>query len=331
LSLPVNYGDNYHIENGEHTTMSCYPIILIPSQIQRIKSEFPPFEPFNEPMPRPLGEKPKKVNKAFLAVEVGVVTMSSIFLGNQGATVLGLTLFLIGAAGIIIQASRQIKSYSKREQKYRREVIIHHDFNKKKSLYEKKVKVSQSPEGISEFQQKRLLDTLGRTVSYDGLSEAKKGASEINFKADLEHYFPDKIYTQLKVQNPSYSEGFYYTPDFTYIDKELNLHVNIEIDEPYAYCSGKPPIHYIGRDKKRNDEFVDRGWIVIRFSEKQIFCSSDSCCKTIALVIAQVTGNEHYIRQFGEISDLNCQPQWTKREAEEMSRKNARKKYICLK
>ena len=97
--------------------MSHYPIILIPSQIQRTRSELPPKPPF--PVlsePQQPGAEPKKINNTVIGVEAAAVTIPSIAIASQGATVPGLLLFLAGAGAIAAQVWRQITTYPKRKQ-----------------------------------------------------------------------------------------------------------------------------------------------------------------------------------------------------------------------
>lgn len=311
--------------------MGHYPIILIPPQIQRVNSELPPKPVFSESRPQEPGEEPKKVKATVIAVEATAVTIPSIAMTSQGATAPGLLLLLAGAGAIAAQAWRQITTYPKRKQKYRREVAVYREnlqeYDRKKSLHEKKVRASQSPERVAEFQYKLVLDILSRTVSCDGNgSNARRGSSEARFGKYLRQYFPELIHTGLTLKIPNFD--YPYTPDFAYIDDRLNLHLDIEIDEPYVYHSGEPTHYlYATKDQRRNNFFIDRGWIVIRFSEEQVISYPHSCCKTIAQVIGQTIKNESILNQFANIPDLQKQRQWTETEAREMAEKRIRDKY----
>ena len=311
--------------------MSHYPIVLIPSQIQRVKSELPPKPVFSEPLPQQPGEEPKKVNNTVIAVEVAAVTIPSVAIASQGATVPALLLFLAGAGAIAAQAWRQIQTYPKRKQKHRREVAVYRkkleENDRKKSEYEREVMASQRPERVVKFQYKLLLDILRRTMPHDGNgSNAPEGRSEAIFGGYLRQYFPGKIHTKLTLKIPNFDHP--YTPDFAYIDERLNLHIDIEIDEPYVYRTGKPT-HYIGKDNRRNSFFNDRGWIVIRFSEEQVARYPHSCCKTIARQIAELTRDTSILNRFADIPDLQPQRQWTEAEAIEMSERRIRDRYAC--
>ncbi|MGI8935818.1 MAG: DUF559 domain-containing protein, partial [Phormidesmis sp.] len=109
------------------------------------------------------------------------------------------------------------------------------------------------------------------------------------------------------------------------------LHIDIEVDEPYVYHT-KHAIHYdtSEKDYKRNQFFADKGWIVIRFSEQQVVCHPDSCCKTVAQKIAQVTGDRSTMSILVDIPELPQQKQWTETEAIQMAARRERDNYQTL-
>ena len=67
-----------------------------------------------------------------------------------------------------------------------------------------------------------------------------------------------------------------------------HVHIDIEIDEPYSV--NNEPIHYIecDNDQKRNKYFIDHGWIVIRFSERQITLYPKGCLKIVEDVLSSI-------------------------------------------
>lgn len=131
------------------------------------------------------------------------------------------------------------------------------------------------------------------------------------------------------MQNPKYSEDYPYTPDFAYIDALLDLHIDIEIDEPYA-AKKREPTHFIGLESQRTRDkhFQQRGWIVIRFSEEQVVRWPDSCCKTVAESIANITNTPLILKQFDGVADLKPMQQWTEHEALEMAKNSYREQYL---
>ncbi|MDX2096338.1 MAG: DUF559 domain-containing protein [Leptolyngbyaceae cyanobacterium bins.59] len=169
---------------------------------------------------------------------------------------------------------------------------------------------------------------LQQTLSNDrNDSQAPRGRSEEKFERYLKKFFPGKIKTGLSFSIPDYPHP--YTADFAYVDGDLNLCIDIEIDEPYRYAD-LSPTHEVGseKDKKRNQFFLRRGWLVIRFSEEQVIRSPESCCKTIAKTLARVLGNPDYLKPFQSISDLQPMPQWTMEEATQMALHRSRDRYL---
>lgn len=117
-------------------------------------------------------------------------------------------------------------------------------------------------------------------------------------------------------------------PDFYFKHPTFNLNIDIEIDEPYLAESFKP-IHYLGNplDVKRNKYFVQKKWIVIRFSEEQIFLTPDSCCREIAELIYDYTGDALYIFKMINIPRLERFKKWDYNDCINLSKINGRNSY----
>lgn len=312
--------------------MSQYPIILIPGGIERAKSARPSVPIFTEPLPQKPGTKPQKVNNTLIAVETAVA-IPTIPVVSQLTSIPGWLLFLAVAGAIAAQAWHQITTYPQRKREHDDEVAGYprklKGYEQKKREHDEEVKVSQSPEGVSEFRYKLLLEILRQTVPHDGNgSTATTNPEEAKFGNHLNRYFPSNIHTRLTLRIPEFPHP--YTPDFAYIDQGLNLYIDIEIDEPYVYHTSAPT-HFVGawKDSNRNRFFLAKQWIVIRFSEEQVICYPQSCCKTIAQVIAQVTENNSILNQFTSLTDLQLMKQWTEAEAIDMAAKRVRNNYPC--
>ena len=89
-----------------------------------------------------------------------------------------------------------------------------------------------------------------------------------------------------------------YEPDIAIVEKdfERGFRIDIEIDEPYTGYERKP-IHYIGcGDNYRDHVLINHGWIVVRFSEKQIYEESSKCIAYIKYLIDSIcnSGNAPY-------------------------------------
>ena len=74
--------------------------------------------------------------------------------------------------------------------------------------------------------------------------------------------------------------GHRYEPDLVYIDEQRGIFIDIENDEPYT-LGKRIPTHYLGKDDQRNSDITAAGWIVLRFSEKQLIDTPARVVRTI--------------------------------------------------
>lgn len=224
------------------------------------------------------------------------------------------------------------QSFPQRKRKHDDEVRKYprllQSYQQAKREYEQQVRNILNHENVASYQKLELLRTLRQTKPHDGgNSKAQVGFSEAKFYAYLNHYFKNKVKRGLTLNIPNFKH--HYSPDFVYIDKSVNLYIDIEIDEPYAYNS-KVPTHFVGssKDTNRNNFFLNRNWLVIRFSEEQVVRYPQSCCKAIAKVITSVLGDNLYLSQFTLVADLEPMKQWTESEALYMADSNYRQTYL---
>jgi hypothetical protein len=121
-----------------------------------------------------------------------------------------------------------------------------------------------------------------------------------------------------------------YEPDIVLFDKNLNLYIDIEIDEPYdGYY--RYPTHYINpedeikQDNIRDLFFTESGWIVIRFTEKQVHCESYACIDYIKNVLHSL-----YNRTF--VNNVNCEKesQWDYNQCIQWQKIYYREKYLGI-
>ncbi|MBD2092924.1 hypothetical protein H6F67_24040 [Microcoleus sp. FACHB-1515] len=157
--------------------------------------------------------------------------------------------------------------------------------------------------------------------------QPRRGRSEAAFEQELCRYFPGKIHAGLMVPNPERPQP--YVPDFAYIDPATNLHIDIEIDEPYTHDT-RLPLHYrdCPKDELRNQWFLANGWIVIRLSEAQVIKSPASCCKVIASTIATLTQDSTIMTAFRQVPTLKPQPRWTFDQAQQMAARGDREQLM---
>ena len=299
---------------------SSYPVVLIPQQLQDAQLAKPDIIPeYPVQAPQHPGDKPKAIQKGTVATQSALAVLPSVMpFSEPKFRYLGWGTTFICVLIIATKTIRQWltgKNYQKAAQTYHLEMPLYQD---DKRQYE--------TEAISSFQLKLVLELLSQTHPPDGNnSQARRGVSEPDFEEVLHHYFPDQIQAQNTLDIPDFK--YPYSPDFTYVDRSHNLHIDIEVDEPYR-LRDYAPTHYLHsyKETRRNNFFLDKGWLVIRFSEEQVIRWPDSCCKAIAEVIAEILGNE-IPAQFQSIQALPEQTRWTKQEAIAFANQSIRKDY----
>jgi hypothetical protein len=80
----------------------------------------------------------------------------------------------------------------------------------------------------------------GQVLQPDGVTDAPIGASERAFGQVLETFFPGRVKAQLRLPIPNWDGA--YSTDFTISFPEIGIWIDVEIDEPYDYKTGTPPI-----------------------------------------------------------------------------------------
>lgn len=157
-------------------------------------------------------------------------------------------------------------------------------------------------------------------------SEAQIGISEKYFLSHLQKYFPNAALGR-KHPHPEWQEEWWYSSDIEIILGGLGL--QLEIDEPYEGKEGRP--HHCcddPGDKRRDAFFLKRNWIIIRFAERQIVEEPIACCKLAAQVVADLTGDDSYLKLIGQQPPITKMPAWTKKEAQRMFKINFRHQYL---
>lgn len=304
--------------------MAEYPIILIPQAIQDARAKQPPLpKPPSLPIPVHPGDMPKRVNMTLVMAETVTTAILSSVIDIFGGGNLGTMLLIGGLGAIVSQVRRQWLTFGKRKEKHQQKIAIYRQEKKERERQE----ISYYKQAQARFRDKSVLKVLSRTKPHDGdRGDADQGASEAKFHHYLSKYFLDNIHIKLTLN----ISGFHrpYSPDFSYIDSKTNLYIDIEIDEPYSYRDPElKPIHYVGVDAKRNQFFLERGWLIIRFSEEQIVKYPDSCCQTIAETIDDLFDDDKFSGQFIDIPSLRKMKQWTFSEAEKMAQTDYRGTY----
>jgi hypothetical protein len=160
-----------------------------------------------------------------------------------------------------------------------------------------------------------------------------KGYKEQDFhKAIIKGITDVEVAIDLHLTIPYYNKP--YEPDIVLIDRELNLFIDIEIDEPYEGYYRSPTHEFnvddstgliVKKDETRDLFFTESGWVVIRFTERQVHLQEKEC-------IAYIKDVLNSIRDFKleQISKCPLEPQWTYQQAVCWQKENYREKYLGI-
>jgi very-short-patch-repair endonuclease len=326
--------------------MSNFPIILYPEPVKEFLQSVKAKELTLPPIP----VAPTLPSLATLAVQAPqpynyqsvllriVIALNLLFiswsiLSGNGLPLWGLIILLFSCIFTLMQAWKEQKrglfyqttfsdSSTQQLSQYEKQLKNH------RKLQAERYRLERLYNQQLETQRKQLSLSLARGLLLpNGYSTAPQGASEAKFKAYLNRYFSGKIHQGLQVPIPNYDVP--YSADFAYIDKSLNLIIGVEIDEPYSYKT-KSPTHCCDgdKDKKRNEFFLKNNWIVVRFAEEQVVCYPNRCCKLLAYVVGEITGDWELLKKFEKVPDLMTVKHWTTKEAKRMAKKGYRDKYL---
>ena len=156
----------------------------------------------------------------------------------------------------------------------------------------------------------------------------RRGVKEESFQKSIEQYF-GKTFTVLgNARLNTGKETRPFEPDIAIIDKSnTNLRIDIEIDEPYAGIT-RQPTHCKGEDVYRDTYFVDRGWIVIRFSEYQVHLQEKDCLRYIAETIKSAIPNYEIPSQLLNQPSLQVEKLWDIVQAQKWEKAKYREQYL---
>ncbi len=308
--------------------MSTYPIIFYPPALTLAWNQRPPIPPFQGLEPTP-PTKPRAIYGWIVLLELGLSGLALGFLGYVG---------LAGGAIALIHSLLLRQQHLKRRRRFRQQMDRYYqeldNYRLKQAAHLRYCESLLDPDSIAEYQQLLALAALQTAVGYDleiGCDLSSRGqrreAAEAFFQLYLDKYFPGKIVTKAALSHSGCQD--IYVPEFAYIDRVTHLHINLEIDEPYISTTRRP-IHCLGdqSDGDRNDFFLEKGWIVIRFSEAQVMTQPEACCKVIAREVFKLTAQSGLMNQFQGIGELLADPHWTWFEAQNMALRDYRLTYL---
>ena len=165
--------------------------------------------------------------------------------------------------------------------------------------------------------------------SYKYGNTKRRGYKEYYFQETLKSYFSNVFEVSGNVRLNTGKNTRPYEPDIALIDNTsgLNIRIDIEIDEPYAGFS-RQATHCVGEDDYRDLYFVDRGWIVIRFTEYQVHCYEKNCIAFIAKVLASINPDYIIPVELKYCALLPEEAQWEVLKAQKWEKERYREKYL---
>ncbi|MEA5259331.1 hypothetical protein VB264_16150 [Arcicella aquatica] len=156
----------------------------------------------------------------------------------------------------------------------------------------------------------------------------RRGFKEESFQKSIEQYFGKDFKVLGNARLNTGKETRPFEPDIAIIDKSnTNIRIDIEIDEPYAGIT-RQPTHCKGEDVNRDIYFVDRGWIVIRFSEYQVHLQEDDCLRYIAETIKSAIPKYEIPSQLLKQPLLQVEKLWDIVQAQKWEKAKYREQYL---
>jgi hypothetical protein len=286
--------------------MSHFPIVLMPAEMDRIQQELPPIPTFTDRPPVYPGSEPQPPSFVRTLIEAVVFSIGASLI-YPFSTIAGIVLFIIGLGILSVYQYQRVKSYRKQSHSYNLVLEAYYKsldiYARKQARHETDIALAHSLTKLLEYRRPKLLEFLGSAISEDLCLSASPSnitsnysASEVtsNFAQVLSEYFPNLIHTGQQIE---LSNGIF-TLDIVYIDSVTNLHIAIELNELDDRNISS------STDREYNQNLVDAGWIVMRFSESQVTQSPQSCCKAIATLLDQLWGVPQLMHRFADIPDL---------------------------
>lgn len=298
--------------------MSHFPIVLMPAEMDRIQQELPPIPTFTDRPPVYPGSEPQPPSFIRTLIEAVVFSIGASLIYPFSA-IAGIVLFIIGLSILSVYQYQRVKSYRKQLHSYNLILEAYYKsldiYARKQARHETDIALAHSLTKLLEYRRPKLLEFLGSAISGTlCLSAApsnmtsKHSASKVtnNFVQALSEYFPDLIHTGWQIE---LSDGIF-IPDIVYIDPATNLHIAIEVDEldGLNIPSANPDLES-SKGRAYNQNLMDAGWIVVRFSESQVIQSPQSCCKAIATLLDRLWGVPQLMHQFADVPDLAMETQ----------------------
>lgn len=156
----------------------------------------------------------------------------------------------------------------------------------------------------------------------------RRGFKEEVFQRSIEECFGNHFIVSGELRINTGKDTRPFEPDIALIGKKNDcLRIDIEIDEPYAGIT-RQPTHCKGDDAMRDIYFVDRGWVVIRFSEYQVHMFEKQCLKFISEVLSSVSQSFSAPEQLANTQTADNEILWDTVQAQKWEKAKYREEYL---
>jgi len=170
--------------------------------------------------------------------------------------------------------------------------------------------------------------TIVRSSRSGGASS--RGPKEKIFEQAIIKHFGE-FYTvsgQTRINTGSLNKPF--ELDISLINKiDDQICINVEIDEPYKPFA-RTVMHCKGDDVLRDEYFTDRGWVVLRFSERQLHSDQDGCLKCIAEVLNLIDTDFKMPESLKSLDIVQSDACWSIFQAQRWEKESERELYLDM-
>ncbi len=294
--------------------MRQFPVILIPPEVQRIAQSKPVAPKLDTVLPSsPSNQQPEPIQiQEAIAFSFGlifVVALVTVF-----AKELGIMLLIVGTVAIVLRIRYQFLTYKKRDKTYQNTLLNYfaklEAYSREEVNHQQKLAIAHAPDRIIAFRHQQFQKFFAKLPSHENaiaLTKNRQPSDDTNLTKDMEEliyrfgmtlqkYLSGTLYQGVKIYIPSLNHDW--VPALTYIDPALNVHIAIEIS-----LDSESAANLMQNDLA--DRFlVDSGWIMIKFSQKQILQSSAQCCKEFAKLLDRLSLDPSVLSNFESIPDL---------------------------
>ncbi len=164
--------------------------------------------------------------------------------------------------------------------------------------------------------------------SYRVGATKRRGVKEEVFQNAIQEVFGNHFIVSGELRINTGKDIRPFEPDIALIGKKnKSIRIDIEIDEPYAGIT-RQPTHCKGDDVMRDIYFVDRGWIVIRFSEYQVHMFEQQCLKFILDVVNSISKSLIVPEKLVHTQTVDTEKLWDIVQAQKWEKAKYREKYL---